>query len=73
MRFRSPAPLKTQAVIRTPEEFFLRPHLYKDKFPQERNLQLSSAIEARIRAQDAAGQIVFGEEQEFVKTSIAPN
>ena len=68
-----PAPLKTQAIIRTPEEFFLRPHLYKDKFPEERNLQLSPAIEARIRAQDAAGQIIFGEEHELVKTSAAPN
>ena len=68
-----PAPLKTQAIIRTPEEFFLRPHLYKDKFPEERNLQLSPAIEARIRAQDAAGQIVFGEEPELVKTSLTSN
>ena len=59
-----PAPLKTQAVIRTPEEFFLRPHLYKDKFPTERNLQVSATIEARIRAQDAAGQIVFGADSE---------
>ena len=68
-----PTPLKTQAIIRTPEEFFLRPHLYKDKFPEERNLQLSPTIEARIRAQDAAGQIVFGEEPELVKTNTAPN
>ena len=63
----------TKAIIRTPEEFFLRPHLYKDKFPGERNLQLSPVIEARIRAQDAAGQIVLGENPELVKTSIAPN
>ena len=55
-----PAPMKTQAVIRTPDEFFLRPHLFKDKFPEERKLQLPEEIEARIRAQNAARQIVFG-------------
>ena len=67
-----PAPLKTQAVIRTPEEFFLRPHLYKDKFPTERNLQVSPTIEARIRAQDAAGQIVFGADPD-AETDTTPN
>ena len=68
-----PVPLKTRAVIRTPEEFFLRPHLYKDKFPTERNLQISATIEARIRAQDAAGQIVFGADSESAQTDTTPD
>lgn len=68
-----PEPLKTQAAIRSPEEFFLRPHLYKDKFPEDRKLQISAAIEARIRAQDAAGQIVFGEEHELVTADATAN
>ena len=54
-----PAPLKTQSGVRTPEEFFLRPHLYRDKFPQERKILLSDTLEERIKAQEAAGYIVF--------------
>ena len=53
------APLKTQATILRPEQFFLRPHLYREKFPQERPIKLSSQLEARIQAQDAAGRLVF--------------
>ena len=56
-----PAPLKTQAAIRTPEEFFLRPRLYREKFPEERKIVLPANLEARIRAQEAAGHIVFTE------------
>ncbi len=54
-----PVALKTQAAVRTPEEFFLRPHLYREKFPQERKIVLSAELEARIQAQNAAGHIVF--------------
>ena len=54
-----PVPLKTQAGVSTPEEFYLRPHLYRDKFPTERTIRLSDALEARIKAQNEAGQIVF--------------
>ncbi len=54
-----PAPLKTQAAIRTPEEFFLRPRLHREKFPQERKIVLPAGLEARIQAQEAAGRIVF--------------
>ncbi|MEQ8232596.1 MAG: DUF1329 domain-containing protein, partial [Gammaproteobacteria bacterium] len=52
-------PLKTQAVIDSPEAFFLRPHLYPDKFPGDRKPTLPAAIEARYRAQEAAGKLVF--------------
>jgi hypothetical protein len=54
-----PAPLKTQAAIRTPEEFFLRPRLHREKFPQQRKIVLPADLEARIQAQEAAGRIVF--------------
>ena len=54
-------PLKTQATVRLPEEFFLRPHLYREKFPQERKIVLPAELEARIQAQEAAGRIVFTE------------
>lgn len=52
-------PLKTQAIIESPEKFFLRPHLYPDKFPEARNPALPPSIAARHRAQEAAGKLVF--------------
>ena len=45
--------------ISSPAEFFLRPLLYVDKFPQARKIALSPDVEARIRAQEAAGHLVF--------------
>ena len=54
-----PVPLKTQAGVSTPEEFYLRPHLYRDKFPTERTIRLPATLEARIKAQNEAGHIVF--------------
>lgn len=53
--------MKTQATIRRPEEYFLRPHLYREKFPDERKLVISPDVEARIQAQNAAGRWVFTE------------
>ena len=54
-----PVPMKTRAAARSPEEFFLRPRLYRDKFPQERNIVLPADLEARIRAHEAAVHFVF--------------
>lgn len=54
-----PIPMKTQATVRRPEESFLRPHLARDKFPDERTLTLAPEVEARVQAQDAAGRLVF--------------
>jgi hypothetical protein len=56
-----PIPIKTQAAVRIPEDFFLRPRLDRDKFPAERKLIIAPEVEARIRAQDAAGHLVFTE------------
>lgn len=60
-----PVPMKTQATVRLPEEFFLRPHLYRDRFPEERKIALPPELEARIRAQEGAGRIVFGVDEVF--------
>jgi hypothetical protein len=56
-----PVPMKTQATVRKPEDAFLRPHLYREKFPDERKLILAPEVEARVQAQDAAGHLVFTE------------
>ncbi len=52
-------PIKTQALIHDPANFFLRPYLYPDKFPQHRNPAVPAEVEARYRAQEAAGRLVF--------------
>lgn len=52
-------PLKTQAIIGSPDEFLMRPHLYPEKFPDARNPTLPPEIDARYRAQEAAGKLVF--------------
>ena len=52
-------PLKSQTLIRDPVQWFLRPRLYPEKFPSHRNPVLPPAIDARHRAQEAAGQLVF--------------
>jgi hypothetical protein len=57
------APLKSQANVPDPEAFFLRPALYREKFPQERQIVLSAQLEARIHAQESAGQLVFEKER----------
>ncbi len=54
-----PVPMKTLATVFTPEEFFLRPHLYREKFPQERQLLLPGSLVTLIDAQNAAGHLVF--------------
>jgi hypothetical protein len=57
------APLKSQATVPDPATFFLRPALYREKFSQERQILLSPQLEARIRAQKTAGQLVFEGDQ----------
>lgn len=52
-------PLKTQALVNSPAEFYLRPLLYQGKFPQARKIELAPDVDARIRAQEAAGHLVF--------------
>ncbi len=54
--------VKSQSDIDSPEEFFLRPALYEDKFPDERKIELPSDLRARINAQEKAGRLVFSEE-----------
>jgi len=53
------APLKSQSEVLTPEEYFLRPTLERDKFPAARKITLAPEIEAKYQAQEAAGHLVF--------------
>ena len=56
------AQLKSQAEVQTPEQYFLRPHLDREKFPEARPIVLSADLEEKIRLQEAAGRLVFTEE-----------
>jgi hypothetical protein len=53
------APLKIMEEIRSPQEFYLRPLLYRKKFPQDRRIEVPADLTERIRAQEAAGHLVF--------------
>jgi len=52
-------PVRSYLGVDRPEEFYLRPGLELGKFPEHRAIQLSAALAERIRAQDAAGRLVF--------------
>ena len=51
--------IKTQALVETPDQFFMRSHLYPGKFPNNRNVNLPADLKARYDAQESAGQLVF--------------
>ena len=53
------ASVDVKEEIRSPEEFYFRPHLHREKFPQDRRIKVPADVEERIRTQDAAGHLVF--------------
>jgi hypothetical protein len=62
--------LKSQAEVPTPQEFFLRPALEEEKFPEARHIELSAELRTRIQAQEQAGRLVFtGEKIEGMLTT----
>jgi hypothetical protein len=64
------ASLKSQAEVPTPQQFFLRPALEEEKFPETRHVELSVELHARVQAQEQAGRLVFtGEESGGVLTT----
>jgi hypothetical protein len=56
------APLKSQAEVPSPDQYFLRPALERGKFPAARTVTLPVELEAKIQAQEKAGHLVFHEE-----------
>ena len=52
-------PVKSQARLQSPDEVYLRPHLYPDRFPGHRNPTLPPDLTERYAAQEAAGKMVF--------------
>lgn len=56
-------PRKSLALFDDPNQFYLRPHIYPERFPNERPMQIPPGLAARIKAQDAAGHLVFSDEE----------
>jgi len=52
-------PLKSQVLIDDPDEYFLRPKIYPEKFPQHRNTAIPADVEARVNRQEEAGRLIF--------------
>ena len=52
-------PPKNLMGLNSPEEFYLRPRLDTEKFPQDRKIAISPALAARIAAQEKEGRLVF--------------
>ena len=52
-------PVKSQALIADPKHYFLRPQLYRERFPEARRIEMSPTLTQRYEAQEAAGHLVF--------------
>jgi len=50
---------KSRAQVDYPDQFYLRPLLYPEKFPEHRHIELAPEVAARVAAQEAAGHMVF--------------
>lgn len=52
-------PMKSGVLIEDPDQYFLRPYTHPDKFPGARDPSLPADVDARYRAQNAAGHLIF--------------
>lgn len=52
-------PIKSQTLIGDPEQYFLRPQLLRERFPDLRRIELSPVLARRYAAQENAGRLVF--------------
>jgi hypothetical protein len=50
---------QTHALAGSLKEYYLRPSVDREKFPDERPISLDAGVEARIVAQEKAGHLVF--------------
>ncbi|RLA47408.1 MAG: hypothetical protein DRR06_02595 [Gammaproteobacteria bacterium] len=54
-------PQQSQALVDSPEQFYLRPQLLKDRFPEERPIKITEDVVARIKEQNKNGYLKFSE------------
>ncbi len=50
---------KSQALVESPEQYFLRPHLYLQKFPGTRKINISDELARRFASQEELGYLIF--------------
>ena len=66
---------RSQVLVDTPEQYYLRPYLYEDKFPESRKIRILELVRQRITQREAAGHLVFENKAEvpvFNDLSVAP-
>ena len=54
-------PLKSQLMPKGPRDFYMRPLLHPEKFPNHRNIEIPTHVARRYQAQEKAGHLVFDE------------
>lgn len=53
---------KSQAMVESPEQYYLRPHLYQDKFPEAREINIPDYLMRRFASQEELGYLIFDKE-----------
>ncbi|RLA43463.1 MAG: hypothetical protein DRR42_21700 [Gammaproteobacteria bacterium] len=53
---------KSQALVESPEQYYLRPYLYLDKFPATRTINIPDYLARRFALQEEAGHLVFDDQ-----------
>ena len=56
-------PQQSLALVDSPDQFYLRPHLMKERFPNERNITIADDVAARVAAQNQNGYLKFSSEE----------
>lgn len=56
-------PQQSLALVDSPNQFYLRPHLMKERFPNERNITIADDVAARVAAQNQNGYLKFSSEE----------
>ncbi|MBV1931280.1 MAG: outer membrane lipoprotein-sorting protein [Porticoccaceae bacterium] len=55
---------KSQALVQSPEQYYLRPRLYEGKFPDSRKINVPEFVTRRMAEQEARGHLVFDDQAE---------
>lgn len=60
-------PQQSLSLVDNPEQFFLRPHLMTERFPNERPIEIADDVVARIAAQNNNGYLKFSSQQQPIE------
>ena len=54
-------PRQSHSLVMAPDQFYLRPKLLQDRFPEERPIKITPDVARRIEAQEQNGYLTFSE------------